>query len=308
MPDFKMQSNAFPIASVIDAASKNAQLQQQTRDEGNRSLVEGLKAIGGVGQSLYDMKWRMAQALAASKMYAQTPEGQQMLAPTTTSTTTQAPVMRSQTAAYDPGTGSVTPNGPPAIGPAMPNAGMTGVGTTVPQTKTTTTPAPVNMGDLQTAMYGESPSNMLTQLFERQKQRQQFGLEQQKQAFTEKIEPQKLAQQAALTTALTGVKSKQVGVEQENNIRNQIATLEARKAAAITKFPELSGTFISGLLPKGSNAQETAAFQDYNDAQKQIEGYNRQLYGGSTSGGGKGKVGITMQTQNGVSYTVTPTP
>ncbi len=158
MPDFRMQPT-FPISSVIDAAQRNNALQQQARESANQSLMSSLQTIGQVGQSLYDQKVRMAQALAGAKMYAQTPEGQQMLAPTTTSQTTQAPVMRSQTAAYDPTSGVVAPN-----------TGMAGVGTMAPpQTTTTSKPSPIDMGTLQTAMYGESPSNMLTQLFERQK-------------------------------------------------------------------------------------------------------------------------------------------
>ncbi len=59
-----MQPNAFPIASVIDAASKNAQLQEQAREAGNQSLIAGLKSIGDIGQSLYDTKHRIAQSLA----------------------------------------------------------------------------------------------------------------------------------------------------------------------------------------------------------------------------------------------------
>lgn len=269
MPDFTMKPT-FPIGDVINAATKNAQLQQQAREAGNQSLIEGLKSIGQVGQSLYNQKLQMAQALAGAKMFAQTPEGQQMLGPTTTTTTAQPTVMRNQTAAYDPTTGSVTPN-----------AEMSGVGTLgPPQTTTTSTPSPIKMQDLQTAMYGESPSNMLTQLFERQKQRQQFGLEQQKQAFTEKMEPVKLAQQAQLTQALTGVKASQVSTEAASNIRNQITALEGKKAQAIKDFPELTGTFLKGILPAGSNAKEEAAFNDYQNTQKQIDDYNRQLYGG----------------------------
>ncbi len=274
MPDFRLQPN-FPVASVIDAAQRNNALQEQAREAGRQSLVEGLKSIGQVGQSLYEQKFRMAQALSGAKMFAQTPEGQQMLG---TNPVAAGPggqtVTPNQTASFSPDTGAVTPN-----------------------------QSPVKMNDLQTAMYGESPSNMLTQLFERQKQRQQFGLEQQKQAFTEKMKPLELAQQERLTTALTGVKSAQVSVEEKNNIRNQIAALETRKNAASAKFPELAGTFVSGLLPKGSNAQQEAALKDYQDAQRGIDTYNQQLYGGA-QGGGKGKFGVTLGTPGGLTYTI----
>lgn len=252
MPDFRMTPNAFPVASVIDAAQRNNFLQEQARQAGNSSLISGLQSIGQVGQSIYDQKVRMAQALSGAKMYAQTPEGQQMLGTNTVAAGPSGqPVTQNQTAAYDPGAGTVTPN-----------------------------QSPVQMKDLQTAMYGESPSNMLTQLFERQKQRQQFGLEQQKQAFTEKMEPIKLAQQAELTRALTGVKASEVTGQEKSNIRNQITSLQGKQAQAIKDFPELSGTFVRGILPPGSNAREEAAFKDYQDTQRQIDDYNRQLYGG----------------------------
>lgn len=296
MPDFRLQPT-FPIASVIDAAQRNNQLQEQTREAGNQSLINGLQSIGQVGQSLYEQKVRMAQALAGAKMYAQTPEGQQMLAPTVTSQTTQSPVMRNQTAAYDPSSGSVTPN-----------IDMSGVGAIAPpKTTTTRTPSPIDMGTLQTAMYGESPANMLTQLFERQKQRQQFGLEQQKQAFTEKMKPLEMAQQERLTNALTGVKASQVTTEQANNIRAQITSLEAKKTGIIKDFPELAGSILSGVLPEGLNQKESAAIQDYKDTQNQIDGYKQQLPGGGGNGASRrGKVGVTLQTPGGLSYTVNP--
>lgn len=247
----------FPIGDVINAATKNAQLQEQSRQAGNASLIAGLQSIGQVGQSIYDQKVRMAQALSGAKMYAQTPEGQQMLGTNPVAAGPSGQVVTpNQTAAYNPGTGSVTPN-----------------------------QSPVQMNDLQTAMLGESPSNMLTQLFERQKQRQQFGLEQQKQAFTEKMEPIKLAQQAQLTQALTGVKASQVSAEESGNIRNQVTALEGKKAQYIKDFPELTGTFLKGVLPAGSNAKEEAAFNDYQETQKQIDNYNRQLYGGGAPKG-----------------------
>lgn len=250
MPDFTLKPT-FPVASVIDAAQRNNQLQLAAQQAGQQSLIQGLQSIGQVGQSLYDQKMKMAQALAASKLYAQTPEGQQMMGtnPVTSSPSGQ-PVTQNQTAAFNPATGSVTPN-----------------------------QSPVNAGTLQTAFMGESPSNLLTQLYERQKQRQEFGLQQQKQAFTEKIEPQKLAQQAALTEALTGIRNQQIANENQANIRNQITALESKKAQAIKDFPELYGTFIRGILPAGSNAKEEAAFKDYQDTQRQIETYQRQLNG-----------------------------
>lgn len=68
MPDFRLQPS-FPIASVVDAAGRNAQLQEQAREAGNRSLIEGLQSIGQIGQSLYDTKKRVAQSLAIGKQF-----------------------------------------------------------------------------------------------------------------------------------------------------------------------------------------------------------------------------------------------
>ncbi len=257
------------MADVINAAQRKGQLDNQTMLAQSQLFNGALDKIDSIGQSLYARKLQMAQALASAKMFAGSPEGQQMLAPTTTQTTTQAPVMRNQTAAYDPTAGTVTPN-----------ADMSGVATMAPpKTTTTSTPSPIDMGTLQTSMMGESPSNMLTQLFNRQKERQQFALDTQKQAFTEKMDPLKLAQQAALTSAITGVRGREVSVQEQNNLRASIAAEQARQEQARKDFPELPGTFISGILPEGSNEKEKAARDTYASAQKNIENYNRQLYG-----------------------------
>lgn len=243
----------FPIAGVADLYAKKPYLESLMNQAQQGQLVEGMKTLGAGMQSLAQRKMMMAQALAAAKMYMGTPEGQQMMGSNQAATGPGGqPVLQNQTAAGGVGQAPV------------PNA---------PQ---------MSQGDVATAMYGESPSNMLTQLFQRQKQSQQFGLEQQKQAFAEKMKPLELAQQAQLTQALTGVKSREVSVQEQSNIRNQISSLEAKKAQAIKDFPELSGTFIRGILPPGSNAKEEAAFRDYQDTQKRIEDYNRQLYGGGS--------------------------
>lgn len=66
MPDFRIQPS-FPMASVIDAAGRNAQLQQQAKEAGNRSLLEGLQSIGQVGESLLSHRKRIAQAMLLSQ-------------------------------------------------------------------------------------------------------------------------------------------------------------------------------------------------------------------------------------------------
>lgn len=110
MPDFRIQPNSFPIASVIDAAQRNNQLQEQARQAGNQSLIAGLQSIGQVGQSLFDQKVRMAQALAGAKMYAQQNPG--LVGDNQVTKTPQGPVTQNQTAAYDPNSGTVMPSKP----------------------------------------------------------------------------------------------------------------------------------------------------------------------------------------------------
>lgn len=68
MPDFRLQNN-FPIASVIDAAQRKAQLENQAQENANQSLIAGLQSIGQVGQSLYDTKKRVAQSLALGRQF-----------------------------------------------------------------------------------------------------------------------------------------------------------------------------------------------------------------------------------------------
>lgn len=68
MPDFRLQNNPI-VSSIIDAAGRNAQLQEQAREAGNQSLLAGLKSIGDVGQSLYDTKKRVAQSLAIGRQF-----------------------------------------------------------------------------------------------------------------------------------------------------------------------------------------------------------------------------------------------
>src|SRR5689334_16801294 len=80
MPDFRLQPT-FPIAPVIDAASRNAQLQERAREVGNQSLVDGLQAIGQIGQSLYDTKKRVAQSLALGQQFDVAPEVARTMTP-----------------------------------------------------------------------------------------------------------------------------------------------------------------------------------------------------------------------------------
>lgn len=68
MPDFTLKPT-FPMASVIDAAQRKAQIEQQSQTAANQQLVQGLDAIGQVGQSLVDKRMKVAQALALGKQF-----------------------------------------------------------------------------------------------------------------------------------------------------------------------------------------------------------------------------------------------
>lgn len=259
IPNYNLQPT-FPIASVIDAAQRNAQLQLQAQQAGQQSLVSGLQSIGQVGQSLYEQKLRMAQALAGAKMFAASPEGQQMMAPTVTPQ--PMTVMRNQTAAYDPSTGSVTPN-----------TGTPGVGTVLPQTKTTITPPSIDLKTLQTGMLGESPSNMLTQLFERQKQRQQLGIEQQR-ADTEAA---RAKSEATIQALLAGLKGQETATGATHVKNEDVNALLARRAEITKDLP--TGFLNSINNAKGAQAKKDIANIDAMLAAKGYSGASNSLPG-----------------------------
>lgn len=68
MPDFNFKSS-FPIADVINAAQRKAQIEQQNQQNGQQQLLAGLQSIGQVGQSLVDKRRKVAQALALGKQF-----------------------------------------------------------------------------------------------------------------------------------------------------------------------------------------------------------------------------------------------
>ena len=73
MADFDFKTGQFPIATVIDAAQRKAQIEQQARQFGQESLIRGLQTIGDAGQVLYDTKKRVAQALALGNQFGMNP-------------------------------------------------------------------------------------------------------------------------------------------------------------------------------------------------------------------------------------------
>lgn len=272
MPDipsgaFNLQPN-FPIASVIQAAQENARTQQQAKEFGTQQLNQGLQTIGAVGQSLLARRQSMAQALAASKMYAQTPEGQQM--------------MGTNAVASGPNGQVVTPN--------QTAAGGSGMAPTPNQ-------SPVNMGTLQTAFMGDKPSDMLNQLFERSKQRQQLAIEQgtqaiegRKQALAETVEPQRLALEKQNNDLLAGIKQQMAGTEAAKAKSQDIDTLLQRKA-------ELTKALPTSWFGGHNNDQAMAAQQEIAgiDAALAAKGYK-----------GVASAAVPQKTANGTMYTVNP--
>lgn len=129
-------------------------------------MIEGMKAIGHVGQSLYDQKVAMARALAGAQMYAkQNPEvvGENQVAQTA-----MGPVTNNQTANYDPATGSVTPN-----------------------------QSPVNVSTLASAMLGMAPKD----IFDNQVQNRQAKTSEGDLALKQQYKPQELAIQEKVALA-----------------------------------------------------------------------------------------------------------
>lgn len=66
MVDFTMKQT-FPLTSIIDAAQRKAQLEQQAYQNGQEQLLQGLKSVGQVGQSLFEQKRKIAQSLALGR-------------------------------------------------------------------------------------------------------------------------------------------------------------------------------------------------------------------------------------------------
>lgn len=67
MPDFRMQNN-FPIADVINATQRKAQLDNEATLKQSELFNQSMQAIGTIGKSLHDKKVQVAQALALGKL------------------------------------------------------------------------------------------------------------------------------------------------------------------------------------------------------------------------------------------------
>lgn len=237
---------AFPTAGVAELIANRPFKEQQMRAQQQEQLVSGLKDFGAGVQSLVARRQAMAQALAGAQMYGQTPEGKALLG---TNQVAQGPrgtpVTQNQTASYNPMTGKAISN-----------------------------QSPVTQGTLATAFYGDKPSDLMNQLFERQKNAQQYGLDQRKQALAENIEPKKLALEQKIQTQLAGIKGQEIGVQTSGNIQNQISSLQQKKAELVKSLP-------TGWFAGIHNQAAEAAKQQMADIDAQIAHYQSQLAGGN---------------------------
>lgn len=162
---------SFPIASVAQLYADRPVKEQAIKTQQQQQLISGLNMFGQGVDSLVQRRMQMAQALAGAKyMAAQNPD---MFYPQTTNV--QAPVTQNQTAAYDPTTGSVTPN--------MGNAPVT----SMPQP--VTKPAALDIPTTATALFGTPFADVLKTQFEKQRlgqEQQRIGIEGRKADAEEK--------------------------------------------------------------------------------------------------------------------------
>lgn len=80
IPNFSVQNN-FPVASVIQAAQRKGELDNQTTLAQSQMLNNSLEAIGGVGKSLMDTKKRVAQSLALGRQFDVPDDVSKMMTP-----------------------------------------------------------------------------------------------------------------------------------------------------------------------------------------------------------------------------------
>jgi hypothetical protein len=248
---FNIQPN-FPIAGVADLIAQRPLREAQMRAQQQQQLVEGLKDFGTGVQSLVARRQAMAQALAGAQIYGQTPEGKQLLGTNQVTQGPAGPITQNQTAAFNPQTGMVTPNQSPVT----------------PQT-------------LATAFYGDKPSDLLNQLYERQKQAQQFGLEQRKQALAERVEPQKVAGELAIQKQLAGIKGQEIGVQTSANIQDQISSLQQKKAELVKALPGTFGTFLGNSAAQQAQKQIAEIDSQIAQYQSRLQGKNSPQTGGA---------------------------
>lgn len=229
---------SFPIAGVAQLYADRSTKEAQARLAQNQQLIQGINQFGQGVQSLVERRNAMAQALAQAQIFAQTPEGQQVMAPTKSPT---------------PGYGSPVTSG--AEGPAGP---------------TTMTPSPVNMDTLKNALVGETPGSFLSSLQTQATNKRAYDLESQKEESAQKIAHERL--QGLLAIFKGGLDPKYAGINQQAtaSIQNNITSLQQKKAELTKDLPSTLGTYWGN--DKAKSARDQIAQID-----KQIADYQKQL-------------------------------
>lgn len=72
IPDFTFKGGTFPMASVIEASQRKAQMEQQARAQNTQMTLQGIDAIGNLAQTLVNKRKKVAQALVLGKKFGMT--------------------------------------------------------------------------------------------------------------------------------------------------------------------------------------------------------------------------------------------
>ena len=174
---FDLQPN-FPIQGVAQLLADRSTKEAAMRAQQQAQLVDGLKTFGSGVQSLVDRRNAMAQALAQAHIYAQTPEGQALMAPKVTQTpvqTTAPASMNGQDFLQGLNSGAMTVDG--QANPPPP----------------TSTPSDINEGTFATAFRNEQPGNFMSNLMGQANQKRQLDMQQSQFAQQQALETQKEA-------------------------------------------------------------------------------------------------------------------
>lgn len=228
----------FPIAGVAELIASRPAKEYQARAVQAEQLMQGIQLFGKGVDSLVARRNAMAQALAQAQIYAQTPEGQQAMAPT------QAPT---------PGYGAQMPAG--AEGPAGP---------------TTSTPSPINMQTLATAFRGESPGTFLSNLQAQATNKRAYDLEALKESNTQALATKRLQAMKEIFKGGLGAKYAGIGQQDTSNLQNNISSLQQKKDELIKQLPGTFGTYMG-------NDKAKAARDEISKIDIQIADYQKQL-------------------------------
>lgn len=253
MPDFNFNSGGFPIATVIQAAQRKAELQNQFNNQQTELLNQSIGKAGDILSGIVGRKRAIAQALASSQIFGQTPEGQQLMgnAPVADAVAAPGPVTQNQT--------------------AMGGANQTPVSNA----------SPVTPQVLQTAFMGEKPADLLKNITEQSNLRrlyQSMGLHNQLAQGQLALGQQRNATTADLGAQRIGIDQSRVAQSNTSSLRSQNDALSARQTALIAKFPKRAEGFFNSVLPETlQDPQEQQAAIEYKQNQAIIDQNNQKL-------------------------------